>query len=128
MPLQNISWILFLNLYIPPWLQKSFIFMVVRLLENTLKSQRNESVHFYLGLRAKVYSRFLSYNCFWKSIILGRKGKDYGAEKMTKIKLVKVLVTSFDEFHIFPTFTYLVPVLFCQNLDSSILKCWNYLT
>ena len=30
-----------------------------------------------------------------------RKGKDYGAEKMAKIKLVRVLVTSFDKFHHF---------------------------
>ena len=29
------------------------------------------------------------------------KEEDYGAEKMTKIKLVRVLVTSFDKFHHF---------------------------
>ena len=30
---------------------------------------------------------------------LAEKEEDYGAEKMTKIKLARVLVTSFDEFH-----------------------------
>ena len=32
---------------------------------------------------------------------LSRKGGDYGAEEMTKIKVAKVLVTSFDKFHHF---------------------------
>ena len=39
--------IFFSNLYIPPWLQKSFKFMVLRLLANTFVNQRVESVHFY---------------------------------------------------------------------------------
>ena len=37
----------FLNLYIPPWLRKSFIFIVLRLLANIFVSQKIESVHFY---------------------------------------------------------------------------------
>ena len=37
----------FLNLYIPPWLHKSFKFTVLRLLKNTIVSQKNEPVHFY---------------------------------------------------------------------------------
>ena len=37
----------FLNLHIPPWLRKSFKFIVLRLLANTFVSQKIESVHFY---------------------------------------------------------------------------------
>ena len=37
----------FSNLYIAPWLRKSFKFMVLRLLENTFVSQKIESVYFY---------------------------------------------------------------------------------
>ena len=37
---------------------------------------------------------------FWKSFFLPAEGgKDYGAEKITKIKLVRVLVTSIYKFH-----------------------------
>ena len=42
---------------------------------------------------------------------------------MTKIKLVRVLVKRFDKFHHFGTFTFLVSVLLCLNLDSSMLEC-----
>ena len=45
------------NLYIPPWLQKSFKFMVLRLLENTFVSQKIESV--YSWSQAKLSSKFL---------------------------------------------------------------------
>ena len=37
----------FSKLYILPCLQKIFKFMVLRLLENTFVSQKNESVYFY---------------------------------------------------------------------------------
>ena len=50
----------FLNLYIPPWLQKSFKFIVLRLLANTFVSQKIESVHFYSCPQAKLCFRFLS--------------------------------------------------------------------
>ena len=46
----------FSNLYIPPWLQKGFKFMVLRLLENTFESK--ESV--YSCSQAKLSPRFLS--------------------------------------------------------------------
>ena len=39
--------IFFSNLYIPPWLRKSFKFMVLRLLKNTFVNQKFESLHFY---------------------------------------------------------------------------------
>ena len=38
---------IFLNVSIPPWLRKSFKFMVLRLLATTLVSQEIDSVHFY---------------------------------------------------------------------------------
>ena len=50
----------FLNLYIPPWLQKSFKFMVLRLLANIFVSQKIESVHFYSCPQEKLSLRFLS--------------------------------------------------------------------
>ena len=37
----------FLNLYISQWLQKSFKFMVIRLLKKTFVIQKVESIHFY---------------------------------------------------------------------------------
>ena len=49
----------FLDLYISPWLRKSFKFMVLRLLENTFVSQKNESVHFYSWPQSKLSPRFL---------------------------------------------------------------------
>ena len=39
-------WNFFLNLYIPPWLQKSFKFSV-KITANTFVSQKIDSVHFY---------------------------------------------------------------------------------
>ena len=44
------------------------------------------------------------------------------AEKMTKIKLARILVTSFDKSHIFALFTILVSILLCHNFDSIMLK------
>ena len=49
----------FLNLYIPPWLQKSFKFSV-KITANTFVSQKIESVHFYSCPQPKLYHRFLS--------------------------------------------------------------------
>ena len=37
----------FLNLYVPPWLWKSFKLIVLRLLANISVSQKIESVNFY---------------------------------------------------------------------------------
>ena len=51
------------------------------------------------------------------------RGEDYRADKMTKIKLTRVLVTSFDKFTIFATLKTLISVLLCHNLDSTFLKC-----
>ena len=72
----------FSNLYIPPWLQESFKFMVLRLLENTFVSQKTEFVP-----QAKLSPRFLSSplqaegnypfppnKVFWKSIFHQQTG------------------------------------------------------
>ena len=107
------------------WLQKRFKFMVLRLLENILVSQKTESV--YPWSQAKLSSRFLlsqlqvegNYRfppnkVFWKSIYPQQGRQDYRAENMTKIKLARVLVASFDKFH------YLQPLhfwfLFCCTI------------
>ena len=99
----------FSNLYIPPWLQKSFKFMVLRLLENKFVSQI-ESVYscsqaklcpriLSLPLQEKKITHFFQTKCFKNLFFPSREGEDYGAENMTKIKLARVLVTSFDKFH-----------------------------
>ena len=49
----------FLNLYNPPWLQKSFKFSG-KITANTFVSQKIESVQFYSCPHAKLYRRFLS--------------------------------------------------------------------
>ena len=86
----------FSNLYIPPWLGKSFKFMVLRLMENTFVTQNIESVHFYLWPLTKFSLRFpllhpppparrkllppqtkFSENLFFRQ---QKVGKDYGAE------------------------------------------------
>ena len=99
----------FLKLYIPPWLQESFKFIVLRLQKNKFVSQI-ESV--YSCPQAKLSLRFLSSplqekeithffqtKCFKNLFFPSREGEDYGAENMTKIKLARVLIASFDKFH-----------------------------
>ena len=116
----------FLNLYIPPWLRKGFKFMMLRSLAITFVSQKIQSVHFYLYPKAKLSPRLLSLppphaegkfpflpnNIFWRSIfsraergggggggwVLG-EDEDHGVEKVIKINLVRVLVTSSDKSH-----------------------------
>ena len=106
----------FSSLFIPPWLLKSFNFIVLKLLENTFVSQKIESVHFYSCHQTKLTPRYLpsplqaegNYlfhptNVFWKSIFPQQKGGEENcrAEKMIKIKLTRVWVTRFDKFHHF---------------------------
>ena len=86
----------FSNLYIPPLLQKSFKFPVLWLLEDT----------FLLMPLSKTLPQeegnypFPTNRVFWKFVFHpAERGEDYGAEKMTKVKLARVLVTSFDKFH-----------------------------
>ena len=63
-------------------------------------------------------------HCFLKIYFShDRKGENHEAEKMFKLKLVRILVKRFDKFHdIWATATFLISVLLCHNLDSSMLK------
>ena len=82
----------FWNLYIPSWLRKSFKFLVLRLLEDMSLSKTLPP--------AEGNYPFPPNRVFWKSVFQPtERGEDYGAEKMTKVKLARVLVTSFDKFH-----------------------------
>ena len=49
----------FSNLYIPPWFQKSFKFMVLRLLANIFVSQKIESIDFYSCSQARLSPQVL---------------------------------------------------------------------
>ena len=65
----------------------------------------------------------------WESIFSpSRKGGGLWSWKMTKLKLVKVLATSFDKFQHLATFTFLISVFLCHNLDSVMLKGEGCLT
>ena len=102
--------------------------MEVRLLKNTFESQKNESVHFYACPEAKLSFRFLTLPFQAQEITHFPQKQQFlkicfSQQKKTKIKLARVLVTSFDKFTIFATCTLLVFVLLCHNFDSSMLKC-----
>ena len=97
----------FSNLYIPSWLQKSFKFMVLRLLGDTYVS-RNLTMNLINFAHAPKQNSPpgrrelpISPGQLFLKIYFSpsRKSEDYGAEKMAKIELERVLVTSFDKFH-----------------------------
>ena len=97
--------IFFTNLYIPPWLRKSFKFIVLRLLQiHLLVKKLNLFIFNYapkqnpsLFPRQKELSIILE-QCFLKIFFQSRKGEeDYGVKKLTK--LTSVLVTSLDKLH-----------------------------
>ena len=118
---------LFSRLYISLWLQKSFKFRALRLLENTSVSQKTESVHFYSYSQTKVFPQvfiistlgrrnyaFRRNNVFQKSIFPQQKGRrTMKLKKWPKLNLQgcwsQVLINS--TFHL--TFTFLVSVLLC---------------
>ena len=90
----------FANLYATPCLQESFKFMVLRLLENIFLSQKTELFIFthaskqnfppgfyYRHSRQKEITHFPRTTFFENLFFPSRKGEDYEAEKMTKIKL-----------------------------------------
>ena len=58
----------FLNLYISPWLRKSFKF-IVKITANTFASQKIEYVHFHSCPQAKLYRRFLPLSSRQKGIV-----------------------------------------------------------
>ena len=90
----------FLNLYIPPWLRKSFTLIVLKLLQIGLRVKKNWICSFLLMrpskilpqlftiiLQADCYYPFLPKKVFWRYFFLRRKGReDYGVEKNIKIK------------------------------------------
>ena len=80
----------FLNLFIPPWLRKSFKFIVLRSLQIHLWVKKIECFNFYSCPQAKLAPKQTgiahSYRtAFLKIFFLRRKGgEDYGVEKITK--------------------------------------------
>ena len=141
----------FLNLFIPPWMRKSFKFIVLRLLTNTFVSQKIESVHFYSCPQGKISPRILSLSsrqknithssrtAFSKDIFFsaergeGGGGRGWWSWKNTKIKPTRVLSQVLINSTIFVTFTFLIYVLLCHNLlneiiISNMLKCEGSLT
>ena len=136
--LQNISWIFFLKPVYPMVIAKKFQIHGFKITGKYICESKNECVYFYTCPQAKLFPRFLSSplqaegnypfpqnNVFWKSIFSSKK--HYGTEKITKIKLVRVLVTSFNKFHRFCNL-YLVPDLLCHTLNLSIVKCDGFFT
>ena len=102
----------FLNLYIAPWLQKDFKFIVLRLLENIFGSRKIDSVYVYSYAKLNFATGFYHYppegsysflpnSVFWRSIFSPAEGGSGGlcSKKITKIKLTRTLFTSFDKFH-----------------------------
>ena len=109
----------FLNLYIPPWLQKSFKFIVLRLLQIHLWVKKLNLLIFTHAPQAKLSSRFLSLSprqtgmalssraAFFEDIYFpeekGGGGRGTGWVRIMELKklpkLTKVSVTSFDKFH-----------------------------
>ena len=126
----------FSNLYIPPWLQKSFKFMTLRWLENTFLSQKIESVHFYSYPQAKLSPRSISsllqtegnYPFPLRQSVLKtyfsptKRGRTMGLKIWPKLKLQGY----WSQVLINPTICNLkIYRLFCcaiYNLDSSMLK------
>ena len=88
----------FLNLYIPPWLWKSFKVIVLRLLQYICESKnwicsflimhprKTLPQVFIIILQADGNCPFLPNSVFWRYFFLRRKGgEDYGVERITKI-------------------------------------------
>ena len=82
----------FLNLYIPPWLWKSFKFIVLRLLQMHLwvknwicsfliiPPSKNLPQVFIIILQADGNCHFLPNSIFWRYFFLRRKGGGWGGE------------------------------------------------
>ena len=99
---------LLLNLYIPPWLWKSFKFIVLRLLKIHLwlkklnlfnfnhASKQNSPPGFYHYPQADRNCPFLPNSIFWGYFFLNRKRGQRIMELKKFTKLTRVLVTSFD--------------------------------
>ena len=83
------------------------VLVVLRLLEKTKNCESKNWVFSFLLIspsetlpQAEGNYPFHPNSILWKSIFPPpERGEDYGAEKTTKIKLVTILVTTFDKFH-----------------------------
>ena len=137
------SFLIFSETGIPPWLRKSFKFIVsLRLLVNTFVSQKIESVHFYPSPQAKLSTRNFIIIPRQKKITHSSRtafSKDLffplqkGGRRIMELKKLprlnppgywsQVLIN-----YIVATFAFSVSVLLCQNLASRILKCEGFLT
>ena len=109
--LSRIFFEFFLKPVYPSMVAKKFQIHIVKITGNKLVSQIE---YVFSCPQAKLFPRFLSLPLQEKEIthfsktkrfenlfFSSREGEDYGAENMTKIKLARVLVTSFDKFHHF---------------------------
>ena len=107
----------FLKSIYPNKVAKNFKFVELRLLKDEFVSRKIESVHFCSYPQAKRSPRqkeitHFTHTRFSEIFYHAETGEDYGAEKMTKIKLARVLVTSLDKFHhLFQTLSF--QFLFC---------------
>ena len=123
---------------------KNFQIYSVKITANTFVSQKIESVHFHLCLQAKLSLGFLSLSsrqtgiahfsrtAFLKIFFPERKRGGEGGERIMELKKIPKLTKARSQvlinFTIFATFTFLVYVLLCNNLASSMLKCKVSLT
>ena len=118
--------------------------MVLTLLANTFVTQKFESGHFYSCPQAKLSPRFWSFlprqnkishflqKTFCEDQFLpqqkGGRGGEGGRMIMELKKLPKLNLRGYWSYvlinsTIFSSFTFLISVLLCQNLASSIMKC-----
>ena len=107
----------------------------VKITANTFVSQKIKSVHFYSCSQAKLSPGFLSLSSRQTGIVHSSGAaffedtfpEEKRGERIMELKKMyrwQVLINS----TIFATFTFLVYVLLCDNLASSMLKCEGSLT
>ena len=111
----------FLKPVYPNMVEKSFKFLVLRSLEDKfLLMSLSKPLP-----QAEGNYHFPPNRIFWKSVFHpAERVEGYGAEKTAKVKLVRVLVTSFDIPPFLQPLHFLsVSVFLYRNLDSSMLKC-----
>ena len=130
----------FLNLHIPPWLRKSFKFMVLRLLANTCV-KKIESVHFYSCPQEKLSPRSLSLpprqkenthssrTLFSEDLCFPsrKEGEIMELKQLPKLNLHGYWSQVLINFTISATFTFFISVLLCHNLASQIFTKKNSL-
>ena len=110
--LTNISWIFCQTCISHHACRNFWIYGIILLLENKFVSQKIEFLHFYsyppsilppgfYHHHSRQKKHISTEHCFLEIYFSPAERGDYGAEKMTKIKLAKVLITSFNKFHHF---------------------------